>query len=147
MVHSAKFHLAVPFLVALVAYNSSVVAYPTAVFRAPTGDVRPFGGLCLSIATPLMTSPPRQTDGQLSWTTYPGTTRASLLLGVAPSFQYAPGVLFGGVEVGFDFLTADSFGKSRLKPSFNAKVSLVSEGAYWLRRSGNSDIGARNKIA
>lgn len=120
--------LALSLAALLSAWSTLAWGYPTSVLRSPTGDTKGFLDINVLIATSYVTSPPRLVNEQRSTVPYPGATRLALLGGLLPPFAYTDGVTFGGLEAGLDFLSADSFGASRIKPLFGAKLSLLAEG-------------------
>jgi len=99
---------------------SSAWAYPTAVVFSPTGEAHALGNVGLLAYTSTNLSPGRVT---------PGSSWFGVQTGLLPQWAYGnSGVSFGGLEIGFDIITPYALGT--VKPVFNAKLGLMTEGDY-----------------
>lgn len=100
-----------------------VLAYPTAVVFAPTGDVKGPGDVGALFYYAMYVKPSFGT----------GPTWLGADIGVLPKIPYGKsGLSFGGLEVGLDTIASDLAGTSGsfVKPVFNAKLQLVTESTW-----------------
>ena len=101
------------------AFTSVAHAYPSAVVFSPNGETKQIGSVGLLAYTSTNLS---------QHTVTPGASWFGVQAGLLPSFG-APGtVAFGGLEAGFDVITP--FGIAGVKPVFNAKLGVLTEGKF-----------------
>lgn len=103
---------------ALVSLSSEALAYPTSVVFSPSGETKTLGNIGLL----------GYTSTNLGPTLSPGSSWFGFQVGVLPAIPYGnSGVSFGGLEIGGDVITP--YGPV-VKPVFNAKLGLLTEGAW-----------------
>jgi hypothetical protein len=106
--------------IALALLPSTAWAYPSAVVFSPNGEAHVLGSVGLLAYTSTNFSPGHVT---------PGASWFGIETGLLPRWAYGDsGVSFGGLEVGFDVITP--YALDTVKPVFNAKLGLVTEGTY-----------------
>lgn len=93
-------------------------AYPTTVVFTPTGEAMP-GGMVGIMA---------YASTNLAPAVSPGATWVGAEVGLLQQVEYGKGLRFGGLEVGFDTISPN--GDGIVKPVLNAKLGLVTEGAF-----------------
>jgi hypothetical protein len=108
--------------------SATLHAYPSSVVFAPTGEARELGGYyAFSYGSVTLRAPDRETGG---YSTQLGPTWIGGAFGVAPSFAYAEGFRFGGLELGASLSSPDILGRNRIMPTFDGKLAMLVEATY-----------------